>query len=82
MEPRSSEWYSTVPCILAVRTSYAAIEAACQQAPKRLGSLSASSFLTSSLPGGICDFTQPARDGGHRMKGTRPSISAKGTCII
>ena len=49
-------------------------------APKRLGSLNASSFFTRSLPGGRYECTQPAREGGHRMKGTRPSISAKGTC--
>ena len=64
--------------------AYADAGAACQQAAtrhqRRLGSLSASSFFTRSLPGGICDFTLPARDGGHKMKGTRPSMSARGTC--
>ena len=54
--------------------------ASTHMAPNRLGSLSASSFFTRSLPGGSCEGTQPAREGGHRMKGTRPSISAKGTC--
>ena len=47
-------------------------------APNRLGSLSASSFFTRSLPGGRCEGTQPAPRGRPQDEGHTPLNQRQG----